>query len=174
MRLTTLRWVEFALIISKHLMCYDVEIPHSEDDNPARRASMTVSKLPEPKVIKEVKDKQQAVIELLLLEGCTGEEIMMHLRNVYGSSAYCRASAFRLVSEVGRGNKELRNPGGLGRSDQHEIDTAIRSIQQENPNTPLRTITKTLLISPETVRAHTVISKTTCRTIASRPVSPAP
>jgi hypothetical protein len=33
----------------KHLMCHDVQIPHSEDDNPKRRVSVTVSKLPEPK-----------------------------------------------------------------------------------------------------------------------------
>jgi hypothetical protein len=56
-----------------------------------------------------VKDKQRTIIEFLLLEGCAGEEIAVHPRNVYGSAASCRASVFTWISEVHRGNEELRN-----------------------------------------------------------------
>jgi hypothetical protein len=59
----------------------------------------------------EVKDKQRAVIEFLLFEGCAGEEIVIRLRNVYGSAAYYRASVFRWINEVPGCNEELRNEG---------------------------------------------------------------
>jgi hypothetical protein len=36
----------------------------------------------------DVKDKQRAVIEFLLLEGCAGEEIVLRLPNVDGSAPY--------------------------------------------------------------------------------------
>jgi hypothetical protein len=57
----------------------------------------------------ETKDKQRAVIEFLLLEGCVGEEIVAPIRNWYGSTAYCRISISRRISEVRRGNQDLRN-----------------------------------------------------------------
>jgi hypothetical protein len=47
-------------------MCHDTQIPDSEDDHPARRVFVTVSKLPERKVTMDVKDKQRAAIEFLL------------------------------------------------------------------------------------------------------------
>jgi hypothetical protein len=37
----------------------------------------------------DVRDKQQVIIELLLLEGYTGEKIVVRLRSVYGSAASC-------------------------------------------------------------------------------------
>jgi hypothetical protein len=102
----------------------------------------------------EVKDKSRAVIEFLLLEGCAGEEIVIRLRNIYGSSACCRASGFRWINEVRRGDEELRNEGQPGRPYRYETDAVIRSILEEDWNTSLRTIADTLSISPETVRTH--------------------
>jgi hypothetical protein len=52
----------------------------------------------------EVKDHHRAVIEFLLFEGCAVEEIMIRLRNVYGSAAYHRAS---VINKVRRGDEEL-------------------------------------------------------------------
>jgi hypothetical protein len=49
-------------------MCHDIQIPHSENDNTIRLVSVTVSKLPEPKVTMNIKDKQRGVIEFPLLE----------------------------------------------------------------------------------------------------------
>jgi hypothetical protein len=40
----------------------------------------------------DVKDKQRIVIEFLLVEGCTGDEMAARLRNVYGAEAYSRAT----------------------------------------------------------------------------------
>jgi hypothetical protein len=85
-------------------------------------------------------DKERVIIEFLLLEGCVGEEIAIRLRNVYGSAAYCRASVFRWISEVRRGNEELRNEGCPGKLYRYESDAAIRPIRQEDPKTWLRMI----------------------------------
>jgi hypothetical protein len=105
------------------------------------------------KVTMNVKNKHRAVIEFFLLEGCTSQGMVMRLRNVYGSVAYCRASVFRWISEVRCGNGELRNEGRPGKPYRHEID-AIRSILQELPNASLRPDAKILSILPETVRMH--------------------
>jgi hypothetical protein len=102
----------------------------------------------------DVTNKQQVVIEFLLLEGRARGEIVIRLRNVYRSAVYCRASVFRWISEVRRGNEELRNEGRPGRPDRDKSDAAIRSIPQGGPNTLLRAITETLSISPEPVRMH--------------------
>jgi hypothetical protein len=59
----------------------------------------------------DVKQKQRAVTEFLLLEGCARDEIAARLQNVYGEDAYCRASVFRSIQEIRRGNEELRNEG---------------------------------------------------------------
>jgi hypothetical protein len=58
-------------------------------------------------VTTEIKGTEQAVIEFLVLKGLTREEIALRLRNVYGSTAYCRASVFKWISEVRRDNEEL-------------------------------------------------------------------
>jgi hypothetical protein len=52
-----------------------------------------------------VQDKQRAIIKFLLLEGCTGKEIMIRLWNLHGSTAYYHASVFRWISEVRRGSE---------------------------------------------------------------------
>jgi hypothetical protein len=61
----------------------------------------------------EAKDKQRAVIEFVLLEGCAGEELKISLENVYGSDACCCASVLRWINEDRSGNEELRNEGRL-------------------------------------------------------------
>jgi hypothetical protein len=102
----------------------------------------------------DVKDKQRAFIEFLLLEGCAGEEIVIRLRNLYGSAAYCRASLFRWINEVRRVNEELRHEGRPGRPYPYEIDAVIGIILQEGSNGSVRTIAETLLIWSETRRRH--------------------
>jgi hypothetical protein len=62
----------------------------------------------------DMKDKQRAVIEFLLLAGYVGEKIVIRLRNVYGSAAYCGASGFRWINEVRLGNEEVRKEGHPG------------------------------------------------------------
>jgi hypothetical protein len=94
-------------------MHYDVQIPHSEDDNRTRRASVTVSKLPEAKSNKGINEKQRTVIEFLLLKGCAGEEIVIRLRNVCRSVVYCRVSVFRCIGKGCRGNEEPRHEGRM-------------------------------------------------------------
>jgi hypothetical protein len=37
----------------------------------------------------DVKQKQRAAIEFLLLEGCEGDDIVLRLQNAYGSDADC-------------------------------------------------------------------------------------
>jgi hypothetical protein len=106
------------------------------------------------KVTTDVKDNSRAITEFLVLEGCAGEEIVIRLRNVHDSAADCRASIFRWIDEVRRGNEELRNEGPPGTPYRYETDAVIRSILQEDPNASLRTIVGTLSISPEMVRTH--------------------
>jgi hypothetical protein len=96
----------------------------------------------------DVKGNQAPVIDFLLLEGCTGKEIVIRLRNVYGSAAYCRVSLFRRISEVCRGKEELRNEGRPEIPPRHETDAVIWSILQENSIT----IAKMLSITAEAVR----------------------
>jgi nucleoside-diphosphate-sugar epimerase len=102
----------------------------------------------------DVKEKQHAVIEFPLLEGCPGDEILTRLPNVYGPDAYSRSSVFHWIQEVRRGNEELRNEGRPGRPPRHEVDASIRSILQDNPNASLSTIANASQTCPETVRNH--------------------
>jgi hypothetical protein len=55
-----------------------------------------------------VKGKQRHVIEFLLLEECTGAEIVIRVRNANGSAVYCRTSVLKWISEVCGGNEERR------------------------------------------------------------------
>jgi hypothetical protein len=50
----------------------DIHTSECEEDDPARRVFMTVSTLLEPKVIMDIKDKEEPVIEFLLSEECAG------------------------------------------------------------------------------------------------------
>jgi hypothetical protein len=102
----------------------------------------------------DVKVRQRAVIEFLLLEGCTDEETAIRLRNVYSSDASCYGSIFRRINDVRSGNKELCNEGRPRRPYGCEKGVAIPSILQDEPNASLRTIAETLSISPETFRTH--------------------
>jgi hypothetical protein len=43
----------------------------------------------------DAKDKQRAIIEFLLLEGCAGDEIAKRLESVDGEDGSCRAMVFR-------------------------------------------------------------------------------
>jgi hypothetical protein len=104
--------------------------------------------------VRRQKQKQRAVIEFLLLEGRSGDEIAQRLHNVYGQDADCRAPVFRWIQEARRGNKERGDEGCPGKPCRYEVDAVIRSILQDTPNPSLRTIGETLLISPETVRFH--------------------
>jgi hypothetical protein len=88
-------------------MCHNVQILYSEKDDPARRVSVTISKLLDSKKTVDVKEKERAAIEFLQLERCANEEIVIHLWNVYGAVAYCRTSVFRWINEVRRAKKEL-------------------------------------------------------------------
>jgi hypothetical protein len=74
--------------------------------------------------------RERTIIEFLLLEGRPGDEIAQRLHDVYGQDAcfHCRASAFRWIPEVCRGNEELRNKGHPGRPVRHLVDAAIRPI----------------------------------------------
>jgi hypothetical protein len=135
-------------------MCHDVQIPYSEDDNPAWQVSVTVFRLPEPKIAMGLNEKQRAVVEFLLLEECAAAGVVICLWNEYGPAAYCRVSVVRWISEVRRCKAEPRNEGCPGRPNQYEIDVAIPSILQENPNASLRIIPETLSISPEMVCMH--------------------
>jgi hypothetical protein len=102
----------------------------------------------------DVKQKEGAFIEFLLLEGRPDDEIAASLQNVYAQDAYSRVSVFGWIQEVRRGNEEPQNEGRPWRACQHKIDAAIRSIPQDDPNALLRTIGETLSVSPETVRTH--------------------
>jgi hypothetical protein len=102
----------------------------------------------------DVKQKQRAVIEFLLLEECEGDDIVLRLQKAYGRDAYCRASLLKWMNEIRCGSKEFRNEGRPGRPYRYETDVALRSILQDDPNASLRTIADTLLISPETLRIH--------------------
>jgi Mn-dependent DtxR family transcriptional regulator len=93
----------------------------------------------------DVKDKQEAVIIFFLLEGCTREEIVTRLRNVYGSAACCHVSAFRWAKKFAVAMKTLqrRTPRKFY---QYETNAVIRSILEENPNASLRDIADVLSI----------------------------
>jgi DNA-binding NarL/FixJ family response regulator len=94
------------------------------------------------------------VIEFLLLEGRESDGIVLRLQNAYRRDAYYRASVFRWMNEIHRGNEELRNVERPGRPSRYETDAALRSTLRDDPNALLRIITDMLSISPETVRTH--------------------
>jgi hypothetical protein len=102
----------------------------------------------------DVTQKQRAAIEFLLLEGCDGDDIMLSLQNAYGREAYCRASVFRWMNEIRRGDEELGNEGCRGRPYRYETNAVLRSILRDDPNASLQTLEDTLSISPDTVRTH--------------------
>jgi hypothetical protein len=102
----------------------------------------------------DVEQKRRAVIEFLLLERCEGDDILLRLQTAHSRDAYNRASVFRGMNEIRRGNEELRNEGCHRRSYCYEMDAALRPILRDDPNTFLRTMADTLSISPETVRTH--------------------
>jgi hypothetical protein len=102
----------------------------------------------------DIKNKQRAVIKFFPLDGCASEEIMIRLRNGDGSAACCRASAFRWISELGRGSKKPRNKGRPKRTYQNETGTLIRLILHKDPNASRTTLAGAMFISPETVRTH--------------------
>jgi hypothetical protein len=78
------------------------------------------------KVAMDVKDQQRAVIELLLLEQCVSEEILISPRNVYDLAASYHSSVFKQISEIRRGNKELQIEGRPVRPYRHETDAVTR------------------------------------------------
>jgi hypothetical protein len=80
------------------------------------------------KVTMDVKQKQRAVIEYLLLEECEGDGIVPRLQNASHRDAYCRASGFRWMNEICCGKEELRNEGHTGRPNRYEMDAALGSI----------------------------------------------
>jgi hypothetical protein len=88
-------------------MRHHISILHSEDEIPTMWVSVTVSQLAESKINNRLQRKPSAAIEFPLLEGRTGEEIVIRLRNVYSLAADCRALVFRWIGEGRRGNKEL-------------------------------------------------------------------
>jgi hypothetical protein len=102
----------------------------------------------------DANQKQRAVIEFLLLEGCEGSGIVLRLQNAPGRDVYCRASVFRCMNEIRRGNEELRNKGRPGRLYRYETYATLPSILRDDPNVSLRTIADTLSISPEMVRVR--------------------
>jgi hypothetical protein len=102
----------------------------------------------------DVKQKQRAVIEFLLLEWCEGDDIIVRLQNAHDRNAYCQASVFRWTNKIRRGNEELPNEGGPRKPYSYETDAALRSILRDDPNASLRTRADTLSISPETARTH--------------------
>jgi hypothetical protein len=57
-------------------MDHSVQIPHSKDDNPTRWISVTVSRLREPNVTMDVKEKQRTIIEFRPLEGRSSDTPM--------------------------------------------------------------------------------------------------
>jgi hypothetical protein len=79
-----------------------------------------------------IKDRHRAVIDLLLLERCASEEIVIRLRNVNGPAVYCHASVFRWISEVRGSKEEFRNGGRPSRPYRHESDGEFQSILQED------------------------------------------
>jgi hypothetical protein len=68
-------------------MSHDIQIPIFKD-NFKKQAFVTFVNRQNRKVTMEIKYKQRAVIEFLLLEGCAGEKIMVRLQNIHGSAAY--------------------------------------------------------------------------------------
>jgi hypothetical protein len=46
------------------------------------------------KATMDVKEEKRVVVEFLSLEGCTGDEILIRLQNVYGPDAYSRPFVF--------------------------------------------------------------------------------
>jgi hypothetical protein len=76
--------------------------PRISKGEPLSRVSVAVSQRSDPK-----SDKRRVAIEFLLLEDYAGAEIVTRLGNMYRSTAHCRASVFRWISEVLRGKEEL-------------------------------------------------------------------
>jgi hypothetical protein len=81
----------------------------------------------------DVKQKRRAVFEFLLLEGYEGDNVLLRLQNAYGIDVYCRASVFRWMTQIRRGNEEFRNEGCPGRPYLYEADAALRSILRDDP-----------------------------------------
>jgi predicted DNA-binding transcriptional regulator AlpA len=79
------------------------------------------------------KHKQRAVIEFLLLDGRSGDEIIIHLRKVYEKAAYSRTTVFRWINQIRSGNSELQSDKSPGRAPRSEMDGGIRNILRDNP-----------------------------------------
>jgi DNA-binding NarL/FixJ family response regulator len=101
----------------------------------------------------DVKMKQRAVIEFLLLQRSDDEEIAQRLRNAHGDGLYFLIAIFRWIKEVRNGNENSVTKGG-SRPYQYEIDSYIQDIREDDPFASLRMIADMLSISPETVRTH--------------------
>jgi hypothetical protein len=69
----------------------------------------------EPKATMDVKQKERAIIEFLLLERCEGHDIVLRVQNAYSRDADYQTSVFRWMNEMRRGNEEFRNEGRPGR-----------------------------------------------------------
>jgi hypothetical protein len=67
-------------------MRHDIQIPIPilifEDDNPTRQILWPFVDGQNWEITTDIKDKQQAVIEFILLEGCDGDEIVIRVRNI--------------------------------------------------------------------------------------------
>ena len=102
----------------------------------------------------DVKQKQRAVIEFLLLEGRAGEEIAIRLHDVYGEATYSRATVFRWTNRVRSGDAGLQPEKPPGRPPRCETDRQIRDIIRDHRFASLRIIAEMLCLSPETIRLH--------------------
>jgi hypothetical protein len=94
------------------------------------------------------------VTEFLLLEGRPGDEIAIRLHNISEEAADSRATAFRWITTICRGNPELQSDKPPERPSRYETDEDICDILRDNPFASLRTIAEMLGICPETVRLH--------------------
>jgi hypothetical protein len=102
-----------------------------------------------------MKQKQRAVIEFLLLEGRLGDDIAIHRHTVSEDAAYSRAAVFRWTSKIRSGNSEPQSDKSPGdRLDIRRMGIFDRTILRDNPFAPLHAIAEMLRISPETVWFH--------------------
>jgi hypothetical protein len=70
--------------------------------------SLASQKLNRRKVSIDAGEKQHAIIEFLLLERSSAEEIAVRLQKVYSEAAYWRSTVFRWMNTIHNENYELQ------------------------------------------------------------------
>jgi transposase len=76
----------------------------------------------------DAKQQQRAVIVLLSLDGCRGEEIEIRIHNLYGEAASSSSTVSQWRKKIRSENDELQPDKALGRLPRYKTNNQIQNI----------------------------------------------